>query len=329
MTVFSFVISAAVSAALVYLGEKKHQEIEQINKHSKLVVDFCNDYIHRAQLCIQQRRDELDRVLNYIGELKNSVIAEVFPDFLAIFDSFENFDVVFEVDSMFDKYRGIATFEKLKESVRLIEKNNFPDTSEKAYYKKMLFMSIAAFGLTATTAKIVSATSVTLMPQLTLLGKIPLAASIGFSVTSLIENYQSKSNYNNAIEFFELTRKFAEEITELLKSFDMLLGYLSDMAKLLRNMSLEFAYSLLSVSDDIETQKEELVLTEIGKFNAAELPLSSKTKIKSLYILAQILYASFDLPLFTLDGSENLETSHEMYENVKKCTDLRAEIEYE
>lgn len=327
MPLFSFVVSAAVSAALVYLGEKKHQDTEQINRHSKLVVDFCNDCIDRAQLCIQQRRDELDRVLTYIGDMKNAIASDIFPEFFSIYDLFENFNVVLDVDSAFDKCKGMVSFDRMRDTIKYIEKYNNLEMSEDASYKKMLATSVAAFGLTAAVAKVISATSMTIMPQLTLLGSIPLATSIGFSVTSLIENYQAKNNYNNAIEFFELTKKFAEEITELLKSFDMLLGYLGDMANLLRSMSLNFAYSLSSVNEDIDVKKEEMSLTKNGKYNAVQLPFSSKKRLKNLYILSQILYASLDLPLFTLDGSMNLETNHEMYENVNSCIELRTEIE--
>ena len=49
-----FLASAAVAGALGYLGNKQNREAAERNRHAALIVDFCNDYVDRAEACFKE-----------------------------------------------------------------------------------------------------------------------------------------------------------------------------------------------------------------------------------------------------------------------------------
>lgn len=324
----SFIMTAAITAALAYLGNKQNNDAKQRDESTKLIIDFCNDYIKHAQVCIDERKGEIDRMLGNIAELKSTTIKEVYSEYLRILDeNFINFNVVLDVDSSYDKYKALVTLDKIKESIHLFDIiNNF--TIKDDFIKKSLITSVATIGISSVVTSF-SAGGLTssIMPKISLAGSVPIIIGAGFAVTGILNNCKSKENYQNAIEYFEMTKKFSEEVTELCNSLEKILQHIVDMANLLRSMVIDFAYAVGYIFECIENPYSEFYSSKENKLDAKYLDLDSKKMLKNLYLISQVLYASFDLPLLTTEGVIDLDARTTMYSNVNDCSDIKMEFD--
>lgn len=320
MGLISFVTTSLVSSALAYLGEKQNTEAEARNYYSKIIIDSCNDYINNAQKAIDDRRAKMNEFLEIIGKLKKDAVELVFSDYLDTLDSkFSNFNVDDEVDGSFDYSEELMTINKMKEMIHSIKKTEtiIPDGN---YKKNSIAVSLAVLGISTVANSTVSGvmSSLLLGKSFTLFHAIPISLGTGFAITGLINNYKSKQNYNDAIEFFEKTKIFSEEVVALCNAYDRLLDYVAYIGNNLRTLTIHFAEYVAELMAVVEEKNEE----GIKIIDAKNLDAGDRRLLKNSYIFAQIVYSSYDLPLFSKDGDINVDTSSAVIKSLNDASEI-------
>jgi len=320
MGLISFAVTSVVASALAYLGEKQNAEAEARNYYSKIIIDSCNNYIDTAQKAIDDRRSRMNEFLETIGKLKKDAVELVFSDYLDTLETkFINFNVDDDVDGSFDYSKELMTIDKMKEMIHFILKAE-KIIPENNYKENSLTVSLAVLGITTVASSAISGvmSSLLLGNSFTLLHAIPLSLGTGFAITGLVNNYRSKQNYNDAIEFFEKTKKFSEEAVALCNAYDKLLDYVAYVGNNLRTLTLHFAEyvaELMGVVDDKNSEGIEVI-------DAKNLELEYRRLLKNSYIFAQIVYASYDLPLFSKDGDINVDTSSSVINSLNDASEI-------
>ena len=320
MGLISFVATSLVASALAYLGEKQNAEAEARNYYSKVIIDACNNYIDTAQKAIDERRAKMSEFLEIIGKLKKDAVELVFADYLdTLSNKFINFNVDEEVDGSFDYSKELMTVDKMKEMIYAISKAEMI-VSNGNYKENSFAVSLAILGVTTVASSAVSGvmSSILLGNSFTLLHAIPLSLGTGFAITGLLNNYKSKQNYQDALEFYEKTKKFSEEAVSLCNAYDKLLDYVAYIGNNLRTLTLNFAdyvAELMGIVEDKSNEGFELV-------DARNLSISERRLLKNSYIFAQIVYASYDLPLFSKEGDINIDTSSAVISNMNDASEI-------
>ncbi|MBR2505833.1 MAG: hypothetical protein IKB70_02680 [Bacilli bacterium] len=320
MGLISFVATSLVASALAYLGEKQNAEAEARNYYSKVIIDACNNYIDTAQKAIDERRAKMSEFLEIIGKLKKDAVELVFADYLdTLSNKFINFNVDEEVDGSFDYSKELMTVDKMKEMIYAISKAEMI-VSNGNYKENSFAVSLAILGVTTVASSAVSGvmSSILLGNSFTLLHAIPISLGTGFAITGLLNNYKSKQNYQDALEFYEKTKKFSEEAVSLCNAYDKLLDYVAYIGNNLRTLTLNFAdyvAELMGIVEDKSNEGFELV-------DARNLSISERRLLKNSYIFAQIVYASYDLPLFSKEGDINIDTSSAVISNMNDASEI-------
>lgn len=320
MGLISFAVTSLVASALAYLGEKQNAEAEVRNYYSKIIVDSCNNYIDTAQKAIDDRRARMNEFLETIGKLKKDAVELVFSEYLDTLDTkFVNFNVNDDVDGSFDYTKELMTIDKMKEMIHYILKaeENIPENN---YKENSLAVSLAVLGITTVASSAISGVMSTLLlgNSFTLLHAIPLSLGTGFAITGVINNYKSKQNYNDALEFYEKTKKFSEEAVSLCNAYDRLLDYVAYIGNNLRTLTLHFAEYVAELMGVVEDKNEE----GIDAIDAKNLDIDDRRLLKNSYIFAQIVYSSYDLPLFSKDGDINVDTSSAVINNLNDASEI-------
>ena len=320
MGLISFAVTSLVASALAYLGEKQNAEAEARNYYSKIIVDSCNDYIDTAQKAIDDRRTRMNEFLETIGKLKKDAVELVFSDYLDTLDNkFSNFNVNDDVDGSFDYSKELMTINKMKEMIHYILKAE-TCVPESNYKENSLVVSLAVLGITTVASSSISGvmSSLLLGNSFTLLHAIPLSLGTSFAITGIVNNYKSKQNYNDALEFFEKTKKFSEEAVSLCNAYDQLLDYVAYVGNNLRTLTLHFAEYVAELMGVVEDKNDE----GIEIIDARDLSIEDRRLLKNSYIFAQIVYSSYDLPLFSKEGGINVETSGAVINNLNDASEI-------
>lgn len=321
MGLISFAVTSLVASALAYLGNQQNQEAKKRNHCSKLIVDACNEYIDRAQQTIDDRRKKMEEFLETVGMIKKSSVDVLFTMYLDALDTkFVNFDVDDEVEGTFEYKKELKTIDEMKNMVHQIKKSEIEFDSNN-YENNSLAVSLAILGISTVASSVVSTVMSNLFfgtTAFTLLHAIPISIGAGFVITGIINNYKSKQTYEDALEFYEKTKKFSEQVVALCDSYDKLLVYVAYIGKNLKSITGTFADFLCTFDE---------LIYENGGYDGSTIDVRKLSKderklVKDTYILSQIVYASYDLPLFSKDGDINEETSNELIENVNNANEL-------
>ncbi len=319
MSALGFVTTTLIASALAHLGDSNNKEAEKRNTYSKAIVDFCNEYIRNAQAAVDQRRKRIDEILNYISQLKLDSIEDLFGEYLdTLKNELVNFDVNEDVEGSFEYENELIPFKKMVEMIEAFKKveirdcdGNFKDDS--------IQLSLSVLGVSILGSSVISGVTEMLIGRsFTLLHAIPLSFGVGFAVTGLMKNYEAKKNYENAKEFYEKTKRFSEQVNLLCDNLDRLLKYLVYIGENLRLLTLSFAnyvFSLKCSIEDYQTYENE-------KIDARKLSKKERIMLKNSYIFAQIVYASYDLPLLTEEGMINEESARKLVDNSNLAADL-------
>lgn len=317
----SFAITSVVASALAYLGNQQNQEAEKRNYYSKLIVDACNEYIDRAQQAIDDRRNKMEEFLQNVGMIKKSSVDILFSMYLdALETKFLNFNVDDEVDGSFEYKKDLKTIDEMKNMIHQIKKSE-TEFNKNDYENNALAVSLAILGVSTVASTAVSTIMTNLFfgtTAFTLLHAIPISLGAGFAITGIINNYKSKKTYEDALDFFEKTKKFSEQVVSLCDSYDKLLVYVAYIGENLKEITGKFA-DFIGLLDELIYEK--------GGYDGAIIDVKSLTNderkiIKDSYILSQIVYASYDLPLFSKDGDINETTSSELVNNNNDASEL-------
>ena len=318
-----FLASAAVAGALGYLGNKQNREAAERNRHAALIVDFCNDYVDRAEACFKERKAAMDQALTFISGLKKGGVEEVIGAMLTFFEeNFTNFDVINDTDSSFDKYGGLATIDRLRNAVWIVSKM---DDSFEGATNQAAMTALSAFGIGAGITTIASMTSAAGITGPMIAGVVPLSIGAGYALTGAINNFRSKQNYDQAVEYFEETQKYSIQAQEAISAIDSILATVEKIAQGLQGITISFMEALAELVDRSEIAGDEFYSSKERPIDAKTLSLEGKLALKNLYIMSQILYSSYDLPIFTMKGVLNIKTFDDLIQKAEEIEEIKAE----
>ena len=128
------------------------------------------------------------------------------------------------------------------------------------------------------------------------------------------------------MEYYEKTKNFSEEIIKVIETYDLILYKITEIANTLRQIAVNFAIAFANFENEIYEIKDNNYYQINEPINAKNLSLDSKVKLKNIYIMAQIVYHSFDLPVFTTKGTFNDESLNEIISNYNNTLEILGSI---
>lgn len=315
-----FILGALGGLALAAFGYQKSQEAKLRNEEAQKLFNQCNEYIANAQKVIDEQRKQLDSLLQNIGILKKTFIEKVLPSYLQKLDKFANFDVTEEVEGSYDYKKEIKTIDELKKIIASIQKSEYEfDYLKSDQNTKLVTFAVVGLGTVATTGLFATSNSLlTGAGALSLFHVVPLALGTGFAITGFISNYNSIRNYERVVEYYQQTELLSHKVEELSKSLDGLIKYVYSVDDRLRNMALSFISFTVKFYDIYKNHN----LQEGEKLDVRHLTLEERRFVKDSYILSQILYAAYNLPLFSSDGTISTNFHEKLNESIFDFTSL-------
>lgn len=317
MISLEFILSSSISAAIAYLGNKQNNDANKIKKLSSEIVEFCNAYYSKVDFCINQRKNEIEKMLNNIGVLKKDFIDDALNEYLNFLDlNFTNFNIIHDIDSEFDEF--IKINELFDTRILSTQMKNI-----NLKYINPCFITLASFGISITSNHIINNL---LVNNVNFIDSFLLSIGISIGINGVINKIEANKNYKTAMEYYEKTKKFSEEIIKIIETYDSMLYKITEIANTLRLTVVNFAIAFANFANDIYEIKDNLYYSNNERINTKELSMDTKIKLKNMYIMAQIVYHSFDLPIFTVNGSFNNKSLNEIISNYNNTLEIIGSI---